>query len=81
MEALCIVLRRLAYPNRLADLEPLFGLAPQSLSEIFTKTINLIYEIHELKLHSLVDVNWLNYDKLNYYAEVINPFTLNIIYI
>ena len=35
MEALMVVLRRLAYPNRLCDLTKLFGRSPPELSTIF----------------------------------------------
>ena len=35
MEALMIVLRRLAYPNRLCELTKLFGRSPPELSTIF----------------------------------------------
>ena len=37
MEALLILLRRLAYPNRWSDLVPLFGRAVPELSVIFSE--------------------------------------------
>ena len=40
VEGLCILLRRLAYPNRLTDLVPIFGLHPTHLSVMF----NLVLE-------------------------------------
>ncbi|KAJ8909943.1 hypothetical protein NQ315_004010 [Exocentrus adspersus] len=42
LTALCIVLRRLSYPNRLNDLILMFGLSPQSLSQIIKTTLNII---------------------------------------
>ena len=44
LEALCILLRRLSYPNRLVDLMDIFPRHLARLSEIITVTLN---EIHE----------------------------------
>ena len=41
-EALCILLNRLAYPCRYADMVPLFGRAPPQLSMIFNQTVDFI---------------------------------------
>ena len=51
MEAMLVLLRRLAYPNRLCDLSPLFGRAEPELSMIihevdFVKVSNLSLAIH-----------------------------------
>lgn len=40
MEALMILLRRLTYPNRLCDLEPIFGRIGSELSLIFNKVLS-----------------------------------------
>ena len=42
LEGLCVVLRRLAYPNRLGDLDTVFGRSPTSLSIIFNVSCNFI---------------------------------------
>jgi hypothetical protein len=44
MEALCILLRRLAYPNRLADLCFLFPRSPAALSRIHNHVLNDLYD-------------------------------------
>lgn len=36
VEGLCILLRRLSYPNRLVDLEPFFGRSASALSKIIS---------------------------------------------
>ena len=41
-EGLCITLRRMAYPNRLADLVPLFGRSEPEISMIFNE-VNAVY--------------------------------------
>lgn len=42
MEALLILLRRLAYPNRLSDLVPFFGHSKSDLSRIFNVVSKII---------------------------------------
>lgn len=44
VEALCIVLRHLAYPIRLMDLASLFGRTPSAVSEIGNYTLVWLYE-------------------------------------
>jgi hypothetical protein len=48
IEALCILLRRLAYPNRLEDLTDIFSRPVYELSYIFNEVLNmiLVYENH-----------------------------------
>jgi hypothetical protein len=46
IEALCILLRRLAYPNRLGDITVTFSRPVYELSYIFTEALNMIYENH-----------------------------------
>ena len=43
-EALCILLRRLAYPNRFVDLYPLFGRSKSQLSEMFNIVLDHVYD-------------------------------------
>lgn len=44
MEALHILLRRLASPNRYIDIAPMFCLRPQYLSVNFNGTIDLLFQ-------------------------------------
>lgn len=44
LDGLCLVLRRLSYPNRLLELVPDFGRAEQELSMIFNSTCEWIYD-------------------------------------
>jgi hypothetical protein len=69
--ALCILLRRLAYPNRLKDLTLLFGLSPQSLSQIINTTTNIIMENKGNLLENLQANQWLDRNRLQYYAQVV----------
>ena len=62
VEALCIVLRRLAYPVRYNDLRFLFGRKEGTLSRIFNCTLRLIYDQwkHLLEFHpALKDPEYL----------------------
>lgn len=59
VDALCIILRRLAYPNRLCDITHTFGRSDSELSLIFNETLNLIYEEHRHRL-SRLDQEWIN---------------------
>ena len=59
MEALCILLRRLAYPNRLGDLSPIFGRATEELSIIFNTVLNIVYNQHNNKFSNLEQA-WIN---------------------
>ena len=52
MEALCILLKRLAYPCRYTDMVPRFGRNPSELCLIFNTAVDFIYEHHHHRLHS-----------------------------
>ena len=58
-EALLILLRRLAYPNRWCDLVALFGRSETEMSLIFKEIIGIIYQRFN---HILEDLNhlWLD---------------------
>ena len=45
LEALCITLRRLAYPNRLADLVPIFGRSESEISLIYNTVILFLFSL------------------------------------
>ena len=70
-DALCILLRRLVYPNRLSDLEALFGRPKSTLSLIISYSLDFIYERHGYLLSSL-DQPWFQQEALETYAEAIN---------
>lgn len=67
---LCILLRRLAYPNRLKDLEPIFKLSQQSISNIANHVLRIVIDNKGHLLTNLQNLHWLNHEKLQYYAEV-----------
>ncbi|KAL1483832.1 hypothetical protein MTO96_032925, partial [Rhipicephalus appendiculatus] len=68
-EALCVTLRRLAYPNRLGDLEALFG---RHYSVISAVTNDVFKHIEENFGHLRRDVNnhkWLNIAALEDFSK------------
>ncbi|KAJ8916393.1 hypothetical protein NQ315_014603 [Exocentrus adspersus] len=70
LTCLCMVLRRLAYPNRLRDLN-LFGLSPQSMSLIINRGLEIIMNNHSHLIENLQGLQWLNHQRLQLYAEAI----------
>ena len=71
VDALCMVLRRFAYPNRLCDLEAFFGRPTSALSLLINKTIRILWNNHRQRLTSF-DMPWLQQDHLQLYADVIH---------
>ncbi|KAF6203935.1 hypothetical protein GE061_002273 [Apolygus lucorum] len=71
LTALCLLLRRLSYPNRLGDLERLFGISKSGISAIVMWAIDHINGKFENILKDLRRVRWLNPQKLAVYAEVV----------
>ena len=71
IEAICVVLRRLAYPNRLHDIIPTFGRSKTELSQIFNVTCRFIYDNHG---HLLTDFNqrWLEPASLRRFTEAVS---------
>ncbi|KAH7970640.1 hypothetical protein HPB49_012865 [Dermacentor silvarum] len=70
VESLCLTLRRLAYPNRLRELEPLFG---RHYSVISSATNAVPAHIESTFGHLLRDVNnhlWLDVAKLEVFSQV-----------
>ena len=67
---LCILLRRMAYPNRLQDIEAIFGRRKQDLSVIFNTVLDFIYRNFKHLLSSF-DQWWLKVPYLKRYAEAI----------
>ena len=71
LEGFCILLRRLAYPSRLENLESIFGRGVAELSIIF----NLVLKILYTKWHHLIDslpVAWLNSFRIGEGADVVH---------
>ncbi|BET00689.1 Hypothetical protein NTJ_13505 [Nesidiocoris tenuis] len=68
--ALSILLRRLAYPNRLSDLERLFGLSGPALSTICTYLTKILMDRFGHLLDSLPA--YINAGKLQYFAKAIH---------
>jgi nuclease HARBI1 len=68
-EALCIMLRRLAYPCRWADLEVLFGRSQAELSSLYNCMIKDIYGRFEKVI--MFDEQRLTPERMAIYAQVI----------
>ncbi len=66
----CILLRRLAYSNRLADMQLIFGRSKQDISHIFNATLNYIYYNFRHLIHSLQQW-WLEPTNLEEYCKAI----------
>ena len=67
-EGLCMLLRRLSYPNRLIDMVPLFGRHVSELSIIINAMANEIYHLHKEKVTN-IHQPWVNFDQ---YSNVIS---------
>ncbi len=70
MEALCIMLRRMAYPCRLGDIVPLFGRSAPEHSLITSEVIEHISNRFGNLLSSL-DQPWLTPARLQSYADAV----------
>lgn len=70
MEMLLIVLRRLSYPNRLMDLESMFGRSSSEISRIFNVGIEFVYSKskHLLEFGGSI----LTLQRLRYYSTCIH---------
>jgi hypothetical protein len=77
IEALCVMLRRMAYPNRLTDLVAIFGLHETHLSSIFNLVVK---HVHDRFGYLLTDLNqpWLAEEELRRYAEATHAAGLPI---
>ena len=72
MEALCIFLKRLAYPCRYTDMVPRFGRNPTELCIIFNTVLDFIYANHSHRLQNWNLNPFLQPHKLNEYAVAIH---------
>jgi hypothetical protein len=68
---LCILLRRLAYPNRLCDLRLIFHRKKNIISMIFNRMLDFIYTRHVHLLNRL-DQKWMNQLNLSRFASAIH---------
>ena len=71
LEALCLVLRRFAYPCRYSDLVPQFGRSVPELSMIMNTVVDYIFERHGDKITSW-NHQLLSPENLKIYAETIH---------
>ena len=67
VDALCILIRRLVYPNKLNDMETLFGRPKSTLSLIVNYSLDFIYD-RDGYLLSMVDQPWFQQEPLEAYA-------------
>ena len=70
-EGLCVLLRRLAYPNRLSDLTYLFERSSVELSLMFNKTLSFVHEENSNLLKNLNQA-WLSHANLDSFAQSIS---------
>lgn len=70
LDAICMVLRRFAYPNRLSDLEELFGRPKSTISLVVNETVELLYNLHHHRFQSFDNI-WLDRAHLQVYADAI----------
>ena len=71
IDTVCVLLRRFAYPNRLSDLEELFGRPKSTLSLIINQLVDFLYTSHHHRFLSL-DNPWLDAAHLQLYADTIH---------
>ena len=71
IEALCIFLKRFAYPCRYADILPRFARPVPQLCMISNEIMNFIYQTQHHRLRSF-DQPWLSPANLQNYADIIH---------
>ncbi len=62
LDGLCVVLRRLAYPNHLGDLVPMFGRSVSEISEIFNCTLHDLHTMHSHRISSITQ-SWVHHEE------------------
>lgn len=70
VDGMCMLLRRLAYPNRLVDLEHAFGYSSTVLSNVINLVLQLIEDRKGHLLENLGNLVFFNRQKLQQYAQV-----------
>ncbi|GAV10024.1 hypothetical protein RvY_19514 [Ramazzottius varieornatus] len=71
MEALCLLLKRLAFPNRLCDLEKIFGRNRTVLSRCFNHTLKYVHDKFCGRLETPVQP-WIDADTLELWAQAVS---------
>ncbi|CAN7943582.1 unnamed protein product [Ixodes hexagonus] len=71
-EALCILLRRLSYPNRLCDLEEMFGRHSSTLSSVTTNMLRHLTTTFRGLTADLSSHAWLTRSSLEEFAEAVH---------
>lgn len=69
-EALLMTLRRLAYPNRWCNLEPLFGRATCTMPSVVSQVMSHVDRVIGHLLNNLTTHTWLTLDNLNVFSQV-----------
>ncbi|KAH7934570.1 hypothetical protein HPB51_029064 [Rhipicephalus microplus] len=68
-EALLMTLRRLAYPNRWCNLEPLFGRATCTMPSVVSQVMSHVDRVIGHLLNNLTTHTWLTLDNLNVFSQ------------
>ncbi len=68
VEGLCILLRRLSYPNRLTDLVKQFNRSAAAISKIFNWMLSFVYS-SQCKRISTLNQKWIQ-DNLGSFSKV-----------
>ncbi|XP_065292311.1 uncharacterized protein [Dermacentor albipictus] len=71
-EALCMTLRRLAYPNRLCDLEVFFSRHSSVISSVVSKVLSHIEYYFGHLLADLTAHRWLNLQNLELFSQAVH---------
>ncbi|KAH7955283.1 hypothetical protein HPB52_000087 [Rhipicephalus sanguineus] len=71
-EALCMTLRRLAYPNRLSDLETIFNRHSSVISSEVSKVMSHIEYYFGHLLADLTVHSWMNLQNLELFSQRYN---------
>ena len=71
IEGLCVLLRRLAFPRRYADMIPIFGRPVPELSLVTNEVIDYIYNAHSHRI-SEWNETLLSPSKLQLYADAVH---------
>lgn len=71
LEGLCMLLRRLAYPNRLTDMVQMFGRSKSELSMVINSALDFVFNQHHSLLNNL-NLPWLAPERLNEMARAVH---------
>ncbi|KAH7982794.1 hypothetical protein HPB52_007162 [Rhipicephalus sanguineus] len=71
-EALCMTLRRLAYPNRLCELETMFNRHSSVISSVVSKVMSHIEYYFGHLLADLTVHRWMNLQNLELFSQAVH---------